>query len=144
MEKKNRLSYEQRQLSRLRLSALKEWRDSEAKALNLDPAIFFPSAILENLAAVDLTKGELPSMPGFSSIRKNLYSDQILKILQEVINISNCRSCEGAFLLKQLRVICPLCDARYHLACVMTRTNSEIDLSSISFICINCREILKS
>jgi len=68
--------------ARLRLEALKLWRQEKAKELNLHVGVVFPSNLLENLAVAPPADTEgLSGLPGMRRWRIREFGDEILHLL---------------------------------------------------------------
>jgi len=70
--------------ARLRLEALKGWRQEKAKELNLHVGVVFPSNLLENLAVAPPADAEgLANMPGMRRWRVREFGNEILNLLRD-------------------------------------------------------------
>ena len=72
--------------ARLRLEALKLWRQTKAKELGLNVGVVFPANLLENLAvAPPMDVEALASLPGMRRWRAREFGEEILRLLHSEI-----------------------------------------------------------
>jgi len=70
--------------AKLRLEALKLWRQERARQLNLHVGVVFPANVLENLSvAPPATVEELANLPGMRQWRVREFGEEIIEVLQK-------------------------------------------------------------